>query len=68
MQSLIMITIRSTDSQPNSNNANGITKNAAIVVPLKYLTNFWWSLEMPLVNCKVELKIKSTKHCFVCSW
>ena len=41
MQSLIMITIRSTDSQPNSNNANGILKNAAIVVPLKYLTNFW---------------------------
>ena len=41
MQSLIMITIRSTDSQANSNNANGIIKNAAIVVPLKYLTNFW---------------------------
>ena len=26
-----------------------------IVVPLKYLSNFWISLEMPLINCKVEL-------------
>ena len=41
MQSLIMITIRSTDPQPNPNNANGIIKNAAIAVPLKCLSNFW---------------------------
>ena len=26
-----------------------------IVVPLKYLSNFWRSLEMPLINCRVEL-------------
>ena len=36
------------------NAANGILKNATIAVPLKYLTNFWRSLEMPLINCKVE--------------
>ena len=28
-----------------------------IVVPLKYLSNFWISLEMPLSNCKIELSI-----------
>ena len=35
------------------NAANGILKNAVIAVPLKYLSNFWRSLEMPLINCKV---------------
>ena len=31
--------------------------------PLKYLSNFSGSLEMPLINCKVELKLKWTKCC-----
>ena len=30
-----------------ADNANGILKNAAIAVPLKYLSNLWRSLEMP---------------------
>ena len=25
--------------------------------PLKYLSNFWKSLEMPLINCKIELSL-----------
>ena len=25
------------------------------MVPLKYLNNFWRALEMPLINCEVEL-------------
>ena len=48
---------------PAPNAANRIVKNATIAVPLKYLSNFWRSLEMPLINCKVELKLKCTKHC-----
>ena len=43
-----------------ADDANGILKNAAIAVPLKYLTNFWRSLEMTLIDCKVELKLKWT--------
>ena len=39
------------------NAANGILKNVTIAVPLKYLSNFWRSLETPLINCKVELKL-----------
>ena len=31
------------------NQANGILKNATLAVPLKYLSNFWRSLEMPLI-------------------
>ena len=46
---------------------NAILKNAEIAVPLKYLSNFWRSLEMSLINCKVELKLKWTKYLFVCS-
>ena len=38
------------------NTENNGTKNGVkIAVPLKYLSNFWRSLEMPLFNCKVEL-------------
>ena len=35
-------------------NDNGII-NVEIMVPLKYLSNFWRTLEMPLINCEVEL-------------
>ena len=50
---------------PNPNEANGILRNAATVVPLKCLSNFWRSLEMPLINCKVELKFKWAKYCLL---
>ena len=50
-------------AQTALNAANGILKNATIAVPLKYLSNFWRSLEIPLINCKVELKVKWTKYC-----
>ena len=43
--------------------ADEILKNATIAVSLKYLSNFWRSLEMPLINCKVELKLNWTKCC-----
>ena len=46
-----------------ANGANGILRNATIAVPLKYLNNFWRSLEMPLINCQIELKLKWTKYC-----
>ena len=34
---------------------NGNTKNAKIAAPLKYLGNSWSSLEMPLINCEINL-------------
>ena len=37
--------------------ANGIIKNATSTLLLKYLNNSWRSLEMPLINYKVELKL-----------
>ena len=32
-------------------------------MPLKYLSNLWRSIEIPLINCKVKLKLKWTKYC-----
>ena len=43
--------------------ANGAKKGVKIAVPLKYLGNFWRSLEMPLINCKVELSLKWIENC-----
>ena len=38
-----------------------------IAVPLKYLCNFWRSLEMSLINCKVELSLKWHENCILSS-
>ena len=38
--------------------ANGTKNGVKIAIPLTYLSNFWRSLEMPLINCKVELSLK----------
>ena len=42
---------------------NGRKNGVKIAVPLKYLSNFWRSLEMPLINCKVELSLKWIENC-----
>ena len=49
---------------PTADN-NGVFKNVRIAVPLKYLSNFWKYLEMPLVNCKIHLKLNWSKDCVV---
>ena len=35
--------------------AAGNIKDVLIIVPLKYLSNFWRTLEIPLINCEVTL-------------
>ena len=42
---------------------NNGTKNFEIMVPLKYLSNFWRTLEMPLINCEVNLILKWSSTC-----
>ena len=46
---------------------NGTKNEVKIAVPLKYLSNFWRSLEMPLINCKIELSLKWDKNCILAS-
>ena len=48
--------------QPNPNQVNGNLENATIVVPFENQSNFWRSLKMPFINCKVELKLKVILH------
>ena len=43
--------IKITAKTPN----NGNEKDVEIMVPLKYLSNFSRTLEMPLINCEVNL-------------
>ena len=33
------------------------------MVPLKYLSNFWRTLEMPLINCEVNLTLTWSSAC-----
>ena len=43
---------------------NNLTKNdVKIVVPLKHLSNFWRSLNIPLITCEVELVLSWFKNC-----
>ena len=42
---------------------NGTKKGVKIAVPLIYLSNFWRSLEMPLINCRVELSLRWIENC-----
>ena len=37
--------------------ANNNTLDAEVVVPLKYSSNFWRSLNLPLINCKIQLDL-----------
>ena len=44
--------------------ADNIAKlSVKVVVPLKYLSNFFRSLEMPLINCKIKLNLTWKKEC-----
>ena len=46
---------------------NSSVKEAKIVAPLKYLSNFWRSLEIPLINRKVYLDLNWIEDCILIS-
>ena len=43
------------------------TKNIEVVVPLKYLSIFWRTLEIPLINCEVNLILTWSSTCVIVS-
>ena len=45
-------------------NDDGII-NVEIMVPLKYPSNFWRTLEMPLINCEFELILNWSANCVI---
>ena len=51
------------------NTENNGTKNGVkIAVPLKYLSNFWRSLEMLLTDCKIKLSLNWIEIVFLLLW
>ena len=53
--------IKITEKTPN----NGNEKDVEIMVPLKYLSNFWRTLEIPLINCEVNLILTWSSTCVI---
>ena len=50
----------------DNNNGNIAGRvDVEIMVPLKYLSNFWRTLEMPLINCEVELILNWSANCVI---
>ena len=43
--------------------ANGKKEKVKIVVPLKYLKNFWRYFKIPLINCRVDLSLRWIENC-----
>ena len=46
---------------------NDNVNNVKLIVPLKYVRNFFRSLEMPLVNCKIDLELTWHKDFMISS-
>ena len=53
--------IKITGKTPNDDNE----KDVEIMVPLKYLSNFWRTLEVPLINCEVSLILTWSSNCVI---
>ena len=41
------------------------TKDVEMMLPLKYLSNFWRTLEMHLINCEISLQLIWSEICFL---
>ena len=46
-------------------NDDGKANGVEIMAPLKYLSNFWKTLEMPLINCEIELILNWSRDCVI---
>ena len=44
---------------------NNGTKNVKIKVSLTYLSHFWRTLEIPLINCENNLILTWSNRCFI---
>ena len=60
-----MLSLNSRQKLHEKFQAEGHTKDVKIVLPLKYLSNFWRSLKMPLINCEVNLILNWLSACVI---
>ena len=45
--------------------ADNNTLNAEVVIPLKYLSNFWRFFDLHLINCEIKLDLSWSKNCII---
>ena len=57
----------SAKTDPNFANIHRVWKNIKTVVPLKYISNFFRNLELPLINTKLYLELNWTKYSVLCN-
>ena len=55
------------NKDPNLANAHRIWKNIKTAVPLKYISNFFRNLELPLINTKLYMELNWTKCSVLCN-
>ena len=55
------------NTDPNFANLHRIWKNIKIVVPLKYISNFFRNLELLLINTKLYMELNWTKYSVLCN-
>ena len=46
-------------------NDDGEINGVEIMVPLKYLSSFWRTIEMPLINCEIEPILDWSANCVI---
>ena len=52
----------------DGHDANRVGKqDVELAIPLKYLSNFWRALNIPLISCEVFLELKWNKNCIITS-
>ena len=49
----------------DDNYDNGNRKKIGIIVLLKHLSNFWRILDMPLINCEINLILTGSENCIL---
>ena len=64
---LILLVVYGSLKERNSQKNGGRKNGVKIAAPLKYLSNFWRSLEIPLINYKVKLSLTWNKNCILSS-
>ena len=52
-------------SRFRNNTYDDDTVDTEIAVPLKYLDKFYRTLQIPLINCKINLILTWTAHCVI---
>ena len=50
-------------NEGDTNQPPVLTLSVEVTIPLKYLSNFWRFLDLPLINCEIELDLSWTKDC-----